>query len=261
MAIEYAAYSGKSNIGLERTVNEDNIMINEFDDEMLFAAIADGSGTQGEMFNPASIASTQVSKMLQRLYMKDKELFKANARMFIEEAFLSANNILIGFKLGDEKKRYGVATTLTCALIEKDGTLTFGHVGNTRLYLIRNGKDLLLTKDQTEGQKLVDANVISKEDYYTSIERLTLYNGLGISPEPFVQTYQLKKLQPNDIVVMTSDGIHYSYRSEAFYEILLKSDTVDEAAENMIKTALEQKNYPDNISVNVIWYLGEPGNE
>ena len=55
---------------------------------------------------------------------------------------------------------------------------------------------------------------------------------------------------------MTTDGIHYAYRKEAFFDILMNTQTMDEAAEQMVETALQLKVYPDNISVTVIWYHG-----
>lgn len=255
MAIKYVAYCGKSNVGYQMKVNEDYILFNEFDDDMLFASIADGSGSRDNLFLPSSIVSHQVESNLKRFYQKDKELLLHNARLFMEEAFLSANDTLIGFKIGNEEKYYGFATSLTCTLLQQNGILTFGHAGHTRLYLIREGKVLQLTKDHTEGQKLVDKGMISQEDYYTAIERLSLYNGIGITPNPEVQTYQLK-LRKNDVIIMTTDGIHYSYKNEAFYEILLNSKNVDEAVNTMIQAALELRNYSDNISANILWYLG-----
>ena len=174
----------------------------------------------------------------------------------MEEAFQTANDVLIGFKLGDEAERLNFASTLSCIILNPDGKLTFAHVGNTRIYIVRDAKVLQITKDHTEGQKLVDSGQITEEDYYTAIERLRLYNGIGVTPTPFVQTGQLQ-LKKNDVIIMTSDGIHYSYSSDAFFDILVQTDTIEDAAEQMIQSALESKVFPDNISVNVIWYLGK----
>ena len=102
MAVDYVSYSGRSNVGFNMKVNEDYILINEdeFGDN-LFACIADGSGSKEGVFRPSAIASNQVKKILSRLYNKDEALCKDNLRLFMEEAFLSANDVLIGFKLGD----------------------------------------------------------------------------------------------------------------------------------------------------------------
>lgn len=80
---------------------------------------------------------------------------------------------------------------MTCAFLERNGKLTFGHAGNTRLYIIRDQKVLQLTKDHTEGQNWLFRG-ISEESYYTAIERLMLYNGIGISATPIVQVGQIQ---------------------------------------------------------------------
>lgn len=258
MAVDFVSYSGLSNTGFKKTRQEDFILINDtaFGDDILFASVADGAGSKESTFDPASIVSLQVENNLSRIYSKNKDLLLANSKFFIEEAFLSANNTLVGFKLGDESARFGYASTLSCILLERNGVMTFGHVGNTRIYLVRNNSIFQLTKDHTEGQKLVDKGIITEENYYTAIERLRLYNGMGISKEPSVQSAKIK-LQKNDVIIMTSDGIHYSFRSEHFVHILMNTVTVDEAAEEMIETALQLRNFPDNICVNIIWYKGE----
>ena len=257
MAADFVEYSGKSNTGFRMKTNEDYILFNdtEFGDDFLFACIADGAGSQSSLFRPASIAAEQIEQMLKRIYKEDPALFSRYLKLFMREAFYTANNILIGFKLGDEESRYGFATTMTCAVLSRKGVLTYAHVGNTRLYLLRDGKVYQLTVDHTEAQRLVEKGVITEAQYYTSLERLSLYNGLGIMPQPQVDIKQVK-LKANDVLIMTSDGIHYSYPSESFPELMLSGETIDAVAETIIETALSLKNFPDNCSVNVIWYPG-----
>lgn len=254
MAIRFAGYSGKSDIGFRQKKNEDYIAFQELGNDTLFAAIADGSGSKGSLFQPASIVTNQIANMLQRIYNKKKEFLLENARFFLEEAMLSANDALIAFKLGDEENNAGFASSITCLLLTRSGQLTFAHAGNTRLYLIHEAELFQMTTDHTEGRLLVDKGVISEEDYYTSLERLQLYNGLGIKSDPFIQTQQYQ-LSDNDVLAMTSDGIHYSYRAEGMKDIILDSQDLDEATTNLIKTANDMKSFSDNISCNVIqWY-------
>lgn len=256
----YAVFSGVSNVGNKMKVNEDYISFddNNFGEDIIYFSIADGAGSKESNFRPGAIVSNQTLKYLARFFQKDKTLFENNIRTLMEEAVLSANDVLCGFKLGDEESRMQFGSSFTCATLQRDGTLTFAHAGNTRLYLIRDQKTMQLTKDHTIGQKLVDNQTISEEEYYTAIERLQIYNELGMVSEPFIQTARIK-LKENDVVIMTTDGIHYNFRSEAFLDILLGTQTLDDAAQEMVKTALSLKTYPDNISVNIAWYLGTEG--
>ena len=258
MAVDdFISYSCLSNTGVRKKTNEDFILVNAdgFGGEMLLCCVADGAGAEKSLFRPASIAATQVEKSLVRAYRKDPDLLRENLRFFMEESFQTANDVVAAFKLGDEETRFGFATTLTAAMIEQDGTLTCGHVGNTRLYLLRDGVSYQITKDHTEAQRLVDENILPEESYYTSEKRLVLTNGIGVVPVPEVETVKLP-LQKNDVVIMTSDGIHYSYSSDAFFEIMMETETIDDAAKTMIQAALDLANFPDNISVCIMWYHG-----
>ncbi len=257
MENNYIAFSGVSNVGNKMKINEDYISFddNQFGDDIVYFSIADGSGSKESMFRPAAIVSNQALKYMARFFKKDEKLFKGNIRTLMEESVLSANDVLCGFKLGAEESRMEFASSFTCATLERNGVLTFAHAGNTRLYLIRDQRTVQLTTDHTIGQKLVDKQAITEEEYYTAIERLQLYNELGMVADPSVQTARVK-LKKNDVVIMTTDGIHYNFRKEAFLEILLSTQTMDEAAQEMVKTALDLKTYPDNISVIIAWYLG-----
>ena len=257
MAVDFVAFSGRSNVGRHMTVNEDYILFNDtaFGDDILFTSVADGSGSKDSLFNPAAVAVHQSEKMLSRLYKKNTDLFRKHIRLFLEESFYSANDTLIGFKLGNESDRYGFATTMTSALIERRGVMTFAHAGNSRIYLIRDQTPFQITKDHTEGQKLVDEEKITEEAYYRSMERLSLYSGIGVTANPVIQTGKIK-LQQNDVIILTTDGVHYAMRPESFFPILMETQTMDEAAEKIISDSLSFNNYFDNLSVNVIWYLG-----
>lgn len=258
MENDFISFSGQSNVGPRQTVNEDYILFDDhsFGEDAAFFSVADGAGSKESLFRPAAIVSNQILKYLVRFYQKDRDLALSKTRLLIEEAALSANDVLCSFKLGDEASRLNFATSATCAFLQRGGKLTFAHAGNTRLYLIRDGRTLQLTKDHTVGQKLVDNQAISAEAYYTAIERLQLYNEFGMMSDPYIQVAEIQ-LKPNDVVVVTSDGIHYNYSGEeAFFNILVSTGSIEEAAKAMVDTALELKTYPDNISVDVAWYLG-----
>lgn len=254
--VDYVTYCGKSNVGYGMDINEDYILFNDknFDDNLL-VVIADGAGSKGDTFRPSAIAVHQVETFLKRAYKHDPDLFMEYTTFFLEESFYSANDVLIGFKLGDEQNRLQYATSMTAAFITREGIMTIAHAGNTRLYVVKPSAILQVTEDHTLGWKKVKEEEITEDNYYTAIERLELYNGIGISSNPIIETKRVRLLQ-NDIVVMTTDGIHYSYQKEAFFEILINNQTIEGAVDQMIKTALDLRNYSDNISVNVIWYHG-----
>ena len=104
------------------------------------------------------------------------------------------------------------------------------HAGNTRLYHIRDGKILQFTKDHTQARDLVDTGYMTVEQYYTAIERLTLKNGIGVSSNPYITTIDCQ-LRKNDLLVLTTDGVHYAIRSEAMRNLILSSADVEQACD------------------------------
>lgn len=255
--VDYISYSGLSDPGWKKTENEDFIWFNDrdFGNDMMFAAVADGSGSAKDSFRPSSIAVHQIDTMLQRFYKKDPQYFRDKARTILEMSVLSANDVLTAFKLGDESERYGYATTITCVLIARDGTMAGAHAGNTRLYLLRDQNTIQLTKDHTKAQQMIDTGEMDPARAFMSVEKLVLNSGLGMYPNPDIQTFQLK-LKENDFLIMTSDGIHYSYPDDQFLPLILDSKDLDEAAKRFVSTAKDVKTYNDNISVSLMWYLG-----
>lgn len=79
------------------------------------------------------------------------------------------------------------------------------------------------------------------------MDRLVLTSGLGILPEPKLQILDNLSIKKNDILLMTTDGIHYAIRPEALSDIVLQSGTCSDAAKSLIEAAKIEK-YPDNMS-------------
>ena len=256
MASQFAAYAGRADIGTQQKKNEDYISFTELGEDALLAVVSDGSGSGDTMFQPATVVSNHISTVIRRIYDANKELLFRNSGLFLSQACMTANDTLIGVKIGNEENNGGFAATVTGCLIQRPGKMTFMHAGNTRLYHIRNGKILQFTKDHTQAQDLVDTGYMTEEQYYTAIERLTLKNGIGVSPNPYITTIDCQ-LRKNDLLVLTTDGVHYAIRSEAMRNLILSSADVEQACDAVIRTVRAMKEgYKDNLSIEVIQFLG-----
>ena len=261
--IDFAAFAGKSSIGYGMDINEDYIFIDDqsYGGKALLACIADGSGSRNSTFNPAIIVSNHIRENFQWLWKSHKEIVTEHAPEMIESYYRTANDVLVAFKLGDEQNRGKYASTLITAFIEKSGYMTFAHAGNSRMYLIRSQKIMRLTNDHTDGWKMVKSGKMAEEDYYRSTERLSLYNGLGVTKTDFLKIDTGKvRLMHNDVIIMSTDGLHYAVNQNYLMNCVMTANTVEDAAEAMIAGA-ERLQYRDNISVNVIWYTGYPEGE
>lgn len=249
-------YGGASDVGYNRENNEDYMNVLELDDTTLFAILCDGAGSKCSSLQPASIAANHICDTIKRIYKTDPILFSDNASLFMREAILSANQVLGAFRKGNEEIYAGFATGVTCCLCRKDGEITFAHTGNSRIYLIRVGKDKIasmkqLTRDHTKAQKLLDEGHITAEHYHTHPDRLVITSCLGIHSDPIVQTYS-GKLKKDDILLMTTDGIHYAIIPDAIMQLVIAAENCDGAVGTLIEAAKMQK-YPDNMSAVVLW--------
>jgi serine/threonine protein phosphatase PrpC len=253
-------YAGESDMGYQRGVNEDFLYVKELDGITL-AIVADGAGSTGTTFQPASIAALEVAHIVARLNKENHEAFIANAETFLAEAFRTAGRVLGAFQTANEELYNGYAASMACCIICGD-ELIFAHTGNTRINLLRKSKKTgvtqitLLTKDQTEGQVLLDRGEISFDEYHIRAERLKITGGLGVVAVPDVQTFRMP-LRENDFVLMTTDGIHCAVRPDAFLELLRRCDTPHEGVKVLIAAAKELE-YADNMTACLLWYAQEP---
>ncbi len=256
-------YAGESDVGFQRRVNEDFLLVREIGD-VVVAIIADGSGSTGSTFQPASIAALEIINIISRLCDEDFEVFKENAEVFLSEALRTANRVLGAFQTANEELYNGYAASLSCCVFI-DNEMIFAHVGNTRINLLRKNKKTgetnitLLTKDQTEGQKLLDEGRCTFEEYHLLPERLRIIGGLGVASEIDIQTFRMP-LRENDFVLMTTDGIHYAIRPDAFLELLRRCDTCQEGVKGLISASKELE-YADNMSAILLWNLPDEREE
>lgn len=252
-------FDGLSDIGLEKTVQEDIIFQDRFDEETYLFIIADGSGMVNENMNPATIACMEVFQFLKRQYDHDKDYLIDNAEFLMEESLYVANRVLGTFHIVNDETYSGFGSCMTACLIYKK-FLTFAHCGNTRLHLIKAAKDNdhgptihQLTVDHTKGYELLAKGKITEEQYLQGLEKLQLTSGLGIFSNVDIQVSSTR-LPDNSILVMTTDGVHYPLWQQTVLELTLKAENTLSAAKALIDAAKIQK-YPDNMSALVIFSI------
>lgn len=242
-------YAGLSDIGIGKEKQEDYILVEELDKDNLLAIIADGTQSIEGHVKPAMLVSLEIKDMIQRIFHTNKELFLNHTNLFLKEAVFYANRILGAMKMGNEELYAGYAVSLTVCIFSEKNKVCFAHSGNTRLYVIRKGKMMKLTTDQTKADQLWKEGIIkTKEEYYISPDRLVITGGLGLAAEPEIIT-KSGKMSDGDIYLLTTDGIHYAINEKAMKTLVLEGANVDGACQNLITGAKEDIGYPDNMSV------------
>ena len=142
-----------------------------------------------------------------------------------------------------------MATTVVACALRHDQAIV-SHVGDSRCYLIRNGKAKQITQDHTWVNEQRKLGLISAEDAVESDVRHVLIRSLG--PEMFVapDTTALT-LQPGDALVLSTDGLHDEMGTGLIAEIVAQQKNVDEIARELVSRAVEIDGN-DNTSAQVI---------
>ena len=141
----------------------------------------------------------------------------------------------------------GMGTTFSGMLVH--GTsVSIGHIGDSRIYLARDGVVKQITTDHTFVQRLVDTGRISEEEALVHPRRSVLMRVLGDVeqfPEVDLETFETK---PGDRWMVCSDGLSGVIPEALMHRILLSKSTVQEATDLLVGEALEF-GAPDNVTV------------
>jgi PPM family protein phosphatase len=152
----------------------------------------------------------------------------------------------------------GMGTTMTVALVEDD-SVVFGHVGDSRAYLIRDGKLEQLTEDHSLVAELVRSGKLSPEEAETHPQRSVITRALGTDPDVDVDTFSIPT-RPGDLFMLCSDGLTSMVEDETILETIEKHrDNLQTAAKALIRAA-NKGGGEDNITV-IFFEIGEGSGE
>ena len=146
---------GDTHVGLVRRKNEDRYLMKKINGDALLLAVADGMG--GEPAGDIA-ADVMISKLA------DIKFDNGDILQLLCRCIDDANQAILGNVEGDPR-RMGMGTTVTCALV-KNKTVHWAHVGDSRLYHIKDNQLLQITKDQNMFQFLFEEGQLKIEDAY-----------------------------------------------------------------------------------------------
>ena len=237
-----------TDLGCERENNEDYFCYSEPPEESEFsrkgrlAVIADGMG--GE--EGGEIASRLVVDTVRTTYFVHPE---NDPHASLVEAFIAAHRAILDFvRERPELKEMG--TTCTAVAIH-DGGAHFGHIGDSRLYLIRGGSIARLTNDHTAINRLIQQGVIRPEEADTHPQRHVLTAALNarpgvsadFSPEPV-------PVHPGDALVLCTDGL-WGQVSDQELLATVSANAPTQACKELVQLA-RARGGPDNITVQIL---------
>lgn len=263
-------FFGKTDPGMTREHNEDAFLVGDLSSGkarvqsevvaqaigprgMLFL-VADGMGGAAAGELASAMASDLIFGHLAGTWSKEPAEEASDERFILRlREAVDLANLQIHAYAKDHAEVRGMGTTATVGGVIGE-KLFLAQVGDSRAYLVRQGKAVQITKDQSLTQRLVDAGELTEEEAEASTRRNIILQALGPDPRIRVEiTHQ--GLAQGDVLVLCSDGLSGLVKREEISEAVTGSADLGAAASTLIDLA-NQRGGPDNITVVLVRFDG-----
>ena len=248
--------AGETNVGMKRNHNEDNFAV--LDDDHLYI-VADGMGghASGEV---ASQMAIDTLRDFFKATASDPEAtwpYKMDKARGYEE-----NRLITGVKLANlriyeaaqrDAKLRGMGTTLVAILVVEDGVL-IGHVGDSRVYRVREGKIEQLTEDHSLLNDYIKMKRLTEEEIANFPHKNVIVRALGMKDSVKVDT-MLDAPKPGDVYMLCSDGLSGPVNDNEILAAITDTNDLKAAASRLIEKA-NANGGPDNITVVMCRWIG-----
>lgn len=234
---------GISDIGLVRKNNED--MWGQVP-EQHFSVLADGMGGHQAGEVAATMAVEELCSIIKNNTI-DKRTTPKQISTLLYSSIQKVNQNIHEKSLSNEKYK-GMGTTVCCLLVlQKE--LIYAHVGDSRIYRLRNNKLEQLTQDHSLLRELIELGQIDEKDSSLFAYKHIITRALGTEAyvEPSIQTMQV---QPGDLLLMCSDGLSDLVKHDEIEKISC-SNGPEELPKKLVAAA-KQRGGGDNITVVVV---------
>ena len=253
LAVEVAA---KTDVGCVRRNNEDNF---GYDSRFGIFVLCDGMGGQAA----GEVASKMAVDTLLNYFREttpaeaagngnpDRSVTNTKA---LEEAIRLANRSI--YEAGNgQMGRAGMGSTIVAALV-RGHSLAIGHVGDSRIYLVRQGAIQQLTRDHSLVMEQVRLGYITQEQAEKSDLQNVILRALGAENEVEPDIEDLVAM-PGDTLLMTSDGLTRHVHDDEILAIVSSSRKLVDACSQLIQAAKERGG-DDNITCLLLRVVERP---
>jgi protein phosphatase len=230
--VRVGASAGLSHPGRKRRHNEDSYVI-----EPPLFVIADGMGgaKAGEVASGLAVSAVEAEE-------RDGASGEQRVTALIEEA-----NRRVYSRATEDRDVHGMGTTMTVALVEGDH-VAFGHVGDSRAYLIRDGQLDQLTDDHSLVAELVRGGKLTPEEAEAHPQRSVITRALGTEPDIDVDTFTVEA-EAGDLFMLCSDGLTTMVDDEAILDAVEQHRPDLREAAKALVSAANRGGGEDNITV------------
>lgn len=227
-----------SDVGCSRSINEDSGLVHILEEGGLFA-VADGMGGH----NSGDVASQMTVELMKKYYSSYREAVPQRLVRTLEQV----NHQVYAEAARPERR--GMGTTVTAVAIEQN-TAIIANIGDSRTYLFRAGQLELLTRDHSWVAEQLRLGILTEEETVNHRWRSVISNALGSAADLKLDLSGIR-LQPEDILLLCSDGLGAVVTDERVIEILNADMGMAATAQILVEEA-NRGGGPDNITVLLI---------
>lgn len=245
---KHVVASVRTDAGCVREANEDSglhILPNDPDvraSKGTLTIVADGMGGHAS----GEVASRMAVELIGEFYYGDAQNAPPDAlRGAIERA-----NAEIFRASTSEEQYFGMGTTVI-ALVVRDDAAFAAHVGDSRLYRLRERQIEMLTIDHSQVMEMVKFGIISMEEARHHDDKNVILRAIGTQPAVEVEVSDMFRIEPNDEFLLCSDGLCDMLEDEEIRQLWTGAGDVHAACEQLIAAA-KQRGGHDNITVGIV---------
>jgi protein phosphatase len=256
LSARHLAICGATDIGARRADNQDTYVIADLrsgdlsnpcsradiplSKQGILLLVCDGMGGQAAGDLAARIAAEAIKQELIGAGSVTESPVES-----LKGAVCGANGAILAEAKAHPANR-GMGTTCTAAIVRPD-RLFLAQVGDSRAYLLRDGRLQRLTRDQTMADEMVESGTLRPEDVATCPYRHVLIQAVGTrsTVEPITSEVLLQR---GDRILLCSDGLHGPVPDPEIGQILGAPADINYVAHELIQAALTAGG-PDNVTV------------
>ena len=233
----------RTDVGMVRSGNEDNFFA-EADVQRGVFVVADGMGGHAA----GEVASEMAVQIVARTLLPLQSVKAENAPTLVAQSLKDANRAIYERMLAEVDKQ-GMGTTASVLVLSDHGYL-IGQIGDSRIYLLRDGGLTQITKDHSYVQEQVDAGLLTPEQARYHPYSNVITRCVGASDEVEADLY-FGEIRPGDVFLVASDGLTGMVDDRRLQQLLLARSGPGRIVDALIAEA-NNRGGLDNITAIVV---------
>jgi serine/threonine protein phosphatase PrpC len=234
----------KTDVGRVRTENQDFAVVTSPEeyraDKGQLMLVADGMGGH----RGGATASRMAASIVKSEYLGSTD---GDVESVLRGALQKANAQIFQDSQSNPELR-GMGTTCSVVVIRGD-TAHVAHVGDSRVYLIRDNSIQQLTEDHSLVATMVREGLLTSREAEVHPRRNVLQRSVGVLPELEADILPPLRVKPGDVFVICSDGLHGLIKPEEILEVV--QQPLEQAVDELVNRSLA-RGAPDNVTVVVV---------